>query len=268
MVATLGYEQIVNQPFLYINGMNITVASTTTLTVTNGQCRDITDEFDIIIPAPFISSPPATTTINAAVNGLNGLDTGVLANNTWYAVYAIFSVTRSNSTNPAGYILSANLVNNPTLPPFYNVIRRIGWALTDGSAHFLTYWQAGNGSTRTYQWDIPITVHASADVTTSFAAQALNTAIPTSNALPTILGGLWTPNSAGDALSLRPTTSTSTNGVQVVSGDVAAVAHVIQPFQFIPALNTSTPPEPSIDLKGTSASDLLTLNVVGFVDYV
>lgn len=76
--------------------------------------------------------------INSAAVGANGLDTGVLAASTWYAVWVIW-----NGTTTAGLLsLSATA---PTMPAGYTYKARTGWIRTDASANKypLAFNQAG-----------------------------------------------------------------------------------------------------------------------------
>jgi len=69
-------------------------------------------------------------TVSSAASGANGLDTGVLAANTWYAVWAIYSP----STGTAAGLLSLSSTA-PTLPTGYTYQARLGWVRTDGTAN-------------------------------------------------------------------------------------------------------------------------------------
>ena len=67
-------------------------------------------------------------TVSGSANGANGLDTGSLAANTWYAVYVIY-----NGTTTAGLLsLSATA---PTMPSGYTHKARVGWIRTDGTVN-------------------------------------------------------------------------------------------------------------------------------------
>lgn len=78
----------------------------------------------------------STKTINAAVNGANGLDTGSLGNNTWYYVYAITNATGSSVQG----LISAS-ATSPTMPANFTSKRLFSAYRTDGSAHFYTQYQ-------------------------------------------------------------------------------------------------------------------------------
>jgi len=69
-------------------------------------------------------------TLNSAASGVNGLDSGTLAANTWYAVYVIYDV----DTNTKASLMSLS-ATNPTLPTGYTHFARVGWIRTDGTAN-------------------------------------------------------------------------------------------------------------------------------------
>lgn len=79
-------------------------------------------------------------TINALTVGANGLDTGALAANTWYAVWVIMSSSVTSGSLAALLSLSATA---PTLPAGYEHMVRVGWVRTDGSGNFLRTLQLG-----------------------------------------------------------------------------------------------------------------------------
>jgi hypothetical protein len=87
-------------------------------------------------------SPSAT--INAAINGLNGLDIGSLAIDSWYYVWAIYNST----TQVAGWILSLQSTASGTflaaLPSGFKAYGRYGAVQTiHASATFYGTWQLG-----------------------------------------------------------------------------------------------------------------------------
>ena len=144
-------------PFLYISGMNVSVASNTVIAIAPGQCRDSTDSIDMsyylpiggnaifaeqhnngLIPAPISFSNASAYLLplflNSAVVGLNGLDQGVLALSTNYNIWAI--------ADSSGKLLNGGLISlqsnaAPLLPFGYDSKRLIGMVTTDSSTHFL-----------------------------------------------------------------------------------------------------------------------------------
>lgn len=235
---------IVNLGNSYINGLAIVYASTTTVTLQLGQARDSTNINDILLTA--------NATIDAAQTGSNGLDTGSLANSTWYAVYVIGS--SSNAAQPAGLLSTS--ATAPTLPLGYDIFRRVGWVRTDGSAHFLKFYQTGAGAGRTLWWDAIISVLSAAG-NTSYTAVSMAAAMP-STALTAIVNYSLAPHTAANAALFRRTGSTSTTNMTIT----APVVTVATAGQVTLLTNASQ----SIDYKTTEATDALTLSVAAYLD--
>lgn len=235
-----------NLPNLYINDLKLSWASVTTLSVTAGQARDSENSIDIELGE--------ATTLNAAVNGANGLDTGSLANDTWYAIHLIGSSL--NRAEPA--LLASTSATAPLMPTGYDSLRRIGWALTNGSAQFLKFFVYGNASSRKYKWDVVVT-ELNAQGSATYAAIDLASSVPSTANLVDINWKL-VPATAGNLTELRPTGSTSTTNIEL-TGSVAAEPNAGQ-------LTMNCSAAQSIDYINASASDDLTIIVAGFEDFI
>lgn len=107
---------------LYISGLEFDVDPTTqTIEIYEGVCAS--DDSSFIIDNS--SQPVSNLTINPAVTGINGLDTGTIAANTWYYVWMCAG------SSGVGAVLSTS-VTGPTLPAGYDLYqRRIGAVRTD-----------------------------------------------------------------------------------------------------------------------------------------
>lgn len=81
--------------------------------------------------------------INSAAVGVNGLDTGVLAANTWYSKWVIYNPT----TLAVAGLLSLS-ATAPTMPAGYTHKARIGWTRTDSTVNKypLSYTQFGKSA--------------------------------------------------------------------------------------------------------------------------
>lgn len=241
---------VTNLPFLYINGLQVTVGDNTNLTISSGQCRDSTNTNDILFTTG--------VNLNAATNGVNGLDTGTFAATKTYYVYAIGSSL--NEKVPASLMsLSASA---PVIPSGYDVFRQIGFAFSDDSVHFLKMFALGNDNYRQLWLDARRNVLAGGTSAT-FAAVDLSGAIPLMSGIGNMSIYMYysfTPNTAGDAASIRPTGSASTTFIDI-TGVVAAKAQVGQ-IKVVSAIGSS---KPEIDYL-VAASGSLTLSVQGF-DY-
>lgn len=240
---------IVNEPNLYADNLQLAWASVTTLTVAAGQCRDSTNINDIILDA--------AVTINGAANGANGLDQGSLANNTMYAVWMIGD---SFKNNDAAAVISTD-TSAPLLPSGYDMYRRIGWVLTDGSAQFLLFWQIGDAKQRMYWYDVGIS-ELSAGNATTYTAIDLATSVPPIET-EVLLNVAYTPASATNVAHLLPYGSSATNGIVQFGYGVAAAQ---KGMARVPArLNSAVP---TIQYKVANGSDALTLLVQGYIDNI
>lgn len=228
-----------------IRGLTVAWASTTTLTVGTGQARDSNNVIDMTVSS--------TLTVNGAVNGANGLDSGALANSTWYAVHLIGSSL--NKAVPAAMLSTS--ATAPNMPANYDSFRLLGYVRTNGSAQFLVFTILGNGNQRKHYWDALINVLA-ATTATSFTPLSCATAVaPNAQIMSvqyTLIG-----TSAGDGFEVRPTGSTSVATLGAVA-QVAAVA-------LVGELTTITNASQSIDWI-TGTGDTLALDVVGFEYFI
>lgn len=232
-----------NAPNLYIQGLKMGWTSGTVITVTAGRCRNSTNENDII--------STATVTVNAATTGAGGLDQGALANNTFYAVYAIGD---SNFANTPSVVLSANVTTGPLLPFGYDMFRRIGYVLTSGAAAILEFRQVGEGVNRWMWYDVGIQ-ELNAGASAAYAAVNIASSVPASATMVTF-DAILTPTGAADLAHLQPTGATGATGYAVLSGPVAGV--VMRAPLTVPCDAT-----PSIDYKVVGT---LTLNTQAYLD--
>lgn len=170
---------MVNLGNLYINGLQMSWASNTVIEIAQGQARDSTDSVDIVLTLPPLNNGSVQTApfiITNTLSGPGGLDSGVIAPSTSYAVYVIYSSAFSqirNAPSPESYLLSppyvapsgvnsvsqsegylpANVLislsyMSPVLPAGYDSFRRIGAVATNSSSQFVQFEQTGNGLDR------------------------------------------------------------------------------------------------------------------------
>lgn len=253
-------EQVVNGPILYCNGMivsNDPTTPNTKLDVSAGICRDFTNTFDINLgnfngANPNISSNTVTI-INAAANGLNGLDTGTLAASTLYQIFVIADAT---GYNPTGCIMSLSSI--PKMPFGYGIYRRIGFWSTDSTVHFNTGYIYGDNSFRQFMYDKVQPTAVTAGTATAYTAIDLSAIVPPVNNIPVSLSVGLTPNAASDSLSLQPTGSAS--DTYVMLGQVAAVK-IVEQVKIMAALTTG---KPEISYKVNVNTASASVSVTGF----
>lgn len=239
-----------NDPFLYVSNMDLVYATTTTLTVTAGMCRDQSNIYDIVVPV--------NTTISFNNYGFNAIDQGTITASSLYTIYAIAD---GREFNPPGFV--ASLSNTiPFLPAGYSVYRRIGQVAVGSGSTILDFYQFGTGTDRTYQYDIPITA-LSAGSSATFASFHMEKFVPSIINTPVIMTAEYTPATAGNICYLRPTGSTQTTTVPFASGVVISVAQYLPPTTMLCGLNTNG--QPSFDYE-VQTSDALTVRVIGYRD--
>lgn len=240
-------EQIVNLPYMYIQGLNLSSSGTKILTLESGQVRDSTNQFDIVIPDEIL--------LNGSVNGVNAVAPGLtLVGNMFYSVFAIGSSLGLQT--PAAIISSFG--QSPILPKGYDIFNFIGVWNTDGAVNFTKMYQIGGSSKRTYFYDTPISVLSGGSATT-FTPVNLSAAVPAIQDISVTLKIDYTPSLAGHFLKLRPTGSVSLGEIKIN----ALVEHIEQDnVLIIPGLASSN--NPSIDYMVNSNTDTVSIYVYGF----
>lgn len=139
-------------PKNYISGALPVYASASTFTVAYFSVRNSGDNGNI--------EKTTSTTVNIATSGLNGLDTGAEANNTWYYLYAI-----TNGVTP-GLILSATneaVSGSITLPGGYTRKRQLPFAVrNDASGNFIPFYCGGSLAALECYYRVHLAAHGEA----------------------------------------------------------------------------------------------------------
>lgn len=236
----------------YVEGMRVSVASTTTLGIALGICRDSGNLNDLVLNAPVV--------INFANAGVvNGIDTGAIGASKLYYVYVIGSSLDPNGlVYPQGGLVS--LSSSPLLPPGYDIYRRVGWARSGAGSTLLTMYQSGSGNVRQYSYDTMIAALASGTAQTLTAID-LSASCPPLDNMKVNFFVEFTPATAGDTVKFAPFGSTAT----VIPGVSGAVASVKQSMQVpvLAKLDTATPKVLYINSAASCDSDIW---VQGFED--
>lgn len=264
-------DPIYSLPFLYIQGMNISYASTTMIGIAPGQCRDSSDNIDMPIGYPNLqgNTNPATQfqnyipglLINSAVVGANGLDQGTIAASTQYSVHVIGD---SRGYNQVAGLLTLTSAPAPKLPAGYDSYRLIGFVATGASSTFVYATQKPQNyaaSQLTYTLQPPVSVLSGGNATT-YTAIDLSGAIPTTTLQNVVARLLVTfiPAAANDVVSIRPTGSAATTNLNTIVGVTAGIAQ----SQYITVICGVGASKPEIDYLVTSASDAVSISVVSW----
>jgi len=237
---------VVNAPYLSVNGLQIAVASTTTMTVQAGRARNSSNENDIILAA--------AVTLNAATTGINALDTGSLAASSLYALYVVGDSTFNNDP---GVVLSTS-ASAPLLPVGYDMYRLIGYVRTDGSSHFLAGYWSGSANNRLFIYDVPVATAVTAGNSATYAAVTLTTFVPAVENTPVLIETNWTANAAADTLALQPLNAVG-DTVKYIAPVAGATAHTLV-REFVQAQLASGAPK--INYKVSAGT--VAINVAGY----
>jgi hypothetical protein len=260
---------IVNLPMYYINGGVVSNDATTPNTVLNVsacQCRDSSNTYDMILgnfngETNQSAAANVSTSINAAVNGLNGLDTGSLGVS---KVYYVYIVSDPVSGQASGAMVSlAAPATGPLLPFGYSISRHIGFAVTDSSNHFLKFYQAGFNSTRLFMYDAPISVGTTSSQA-SYTAIDLTKFVPLVNNTPVWLNVSFT-GTANDTLKLQP--GNATGDAITMTAQVNSQAATQQVMLLAQNTLISTVNSPTINYKN-SGTDTVAILVDGFEFFI
>lgn len=147
----------------YIDGLQMS-ASGSTMTTSAGVGMDSTN-----VNMLTLDSAISKTAVGWAVGtGAGGLDTGAIANSTWYHFYLI----RRPDTGVVDSIFSTS-ASAPTLPANYTQYRRYGSGKTDGAGQWTAFVQTGDN----FAWYTPILDITSNNPGTSAVSRTLS--VPT-----------------------------------------------------------------------------------------
>lgn len=237
---------VVNAGYLNVQNLQIAVASNTTATVEAGQARDSSNVNDIILSDQ--------VTLNAAANGINGLDTGSLAASTLYALYLVGD---SSLNNDPGVVLSL-ATSTLLMPVGYDMYRLIGYLRTDGSSHFLKGYWSGSANDRTFVYDVPLATAVTAGNSATYAAVTLTGMVPPVDNTLVSIETNWTANAAADTLALQPFGATG-DTVKYIALVAGATAHTLVREYVQAQLDTAAP---KINYKVSAGT--VAINVAGY----
>lgn len=259
-------DPIYSLPHLYIQGLNVGIASGTVISLSPGQARDSNDIIDMPVGFPDLqgNTYPAILNLNymqplfldSSINGANGLDYGALAASSNYGIWLIGD---SRGYKKVAGLISLTSNAYPILPFGYDSLRLIGFATTSAGTVFTSVL---NAVFLQAFYLLPAVTVLTGGNATVFTAINLGGAIPTTTAINVIayLSVIFTPAAAGDTVRFRPTGSTSTANLVTITGIAAGIPQ--QQYQQV--ICGVAGGLPSIDYAVTSASDAVTVLVAGY----
>lgn len=240
---------IVNAPYKSVNGLEITVLSNTSVALFPGSARDSTNQNDI--------SLPNSTTLNLLINGAGGLDTGTLAASKFYAVHVIDDSTG----NFPGLPLASLSANAPLLPRGYDMFRRIGWIVTNGSAQVSLFYQTGHSHNRTYHLSLPILLYTGSPSTRTLVDLSLG--IPNFEQTFGNIDGIFQVQYQSAAAGNIVKFNVFNNADQMIALSNGFVGTSIHSLSIPSSIRDGVP---TFYVTTTSGSDVVTISSVGFKD--
>lgn len=203
-------------PRSWLAGLTLSTAgSSATFSVAAGQAADSTNAQLMDLT----SALSKTTSAWAVGTGNGALDTGAIANSTWYHVYLIKRV----DTGVVDVLISTS-ASAPTMPTNYTLKRRIGSMKTNGSAQWTLFIQVGD----LFTWDVAV-VDYSATTPANTNQATLTLTVPTGVKVEAWFTFRQDYVSGGNAASLissfditdssAGTTSTTVTGVAATVAD-------------------------------------------------
>jgi hypothetical protein len=230
-----------------------TAGSSATFGVAAGEAADSTN----VMLIQLVSAYTKTTATWAVGSAAGSLDTGAIANNTWYHVYLI----RRPDTGVVDVAISTS-ASTPTLggtiPAAYTQYRRIGSVRTNASAQWLRFFQLGDE----FLWSVP---------TLDINAANISNAAPELRVLPVPLGvqvnafGVFYITSATLNAQVMLSSPDAPLSANVPVGLMALNVPVANTF-VATSFNVRTNTASQIAAQSNFASTSLGLSVTGWVD--
>lgn len=239
----------------YLAGCALSTAgSSATMSIAAGTAADSTN-----VRMMALAATSKTTSSWAVGSGNGGLDTGSIANTTWYHFYVIQRV----DTGVVDCIFSTS-ASAPTLPTNYTLYRRIGSGLTNGSAQWVKFVQNGD----LFQWDTRVQDVSAANPGTSAVTRTMT--VPTGIIVQAWIQAILANSGSGGNsygyftnLAITDTAASTTIAdiaqVAAASGSTAAAATNLY-------ILTNTSAQVRSRLSFSDASVTLTMNSLGWID--
>lgn len=237
----------------FISGLTLSTAgSSSTFSVSIGVAVD-TARTDFMK----LTSAYSKTTSAWAVGSTNGaLDTGTIANSTWYHVYLI----KRPDTGVVDVLISTS-ASSPTLPTNYTLSRRIGSMKTNGSAQWTRFYQNGDE----FLWDAPVADASALAVTTSVSN--ITVSVPTGITVNVIFQGDYTNTASAQQVVLFYSPVTSSQAPGTPGGHWSIINQIANSFvaNFFNNIRTNTSAQ--INAKsGAAANNSLYVITHGWID--
>jgi hypothetical protein len=234
----------------YIAGLKLSTAgSSATMSIAAGQAADSTNA----VLMSLASAISKTTSAWAVGTAAGGLDTGTIANSTWYYFYLI----RRPDTGVVDVVFSTSS-SAPTLPTNYTQYRYIGGGITNGSAQWVKFTQVGDE----FWWDTPV---LDAARTASATATLETISVPRGRKVQSIMSATMSSSTTGGSYFSDPDNADlapSVTAAPLMTFGYSSIASVLPAASFRVWTNTSA----QIRHREPSASGGIYITTLGWVD--
>lgn len=239
----------------YLAGLTLSTAGSSAIFgVAAGVAADSTNTVLMTLAAALTKS----TALWVVGSGNGGLDTGTIANNTWYHVYLI----EDSATGIVDVIVSTNAAM-PALPTGFTLFRRIGSMKTDGSATWTAFIQNGDY----FEWAPPLNNLSVTNPGTTAVLIALSVPL---GIITQAYVNVFTNNQSTTNLVVYLSNPAGTNGVpstgsvfQTIIGQAAGATSTqcVNAYVF-----SDTSSRIRYRFSASGAADSLQLNTLGYID--
>ena len=256
-VAIVALAEDLLVPRSFLAGLTLSTAgSSATFGVAVGLAADSTNVDMLSLASAFTK----TTGAWALGTTAGSLDTGAIANSTWYHAFLI----KRPDTGVIDVLTSLS-ATAPTLPVNYTLFRRIGSMKTNGSAQWTKFIQDGDSFT----WDIPV---ADVNVTNPGTAAVTRTlTLPTGvrvKALLSVGGTVLASDPGPNAIYISDLSVSDQAAAQggAVSFQVTQPASATQAVMGQVSVMTNTAAQVRSRVQSSTANVVLVMNTNGWVD--
>lgn len=243
----------------FINGLEVNFSPTTpatSLIISAGSCSAKTFDGESICQLNLGND----LVLDATKNGVNGLDSGELADSAIYEVYIIGNPI----LNTAVATLLTLQGSTPLLPFGYNVFRKVGYAVTNIDGVFSNFYTYGSGSKRTYLYGAPQGTSVTAGNATTFTAIDISNFVPKIENLTVLVTTVFTGGAASRTLDLQKFgNDDSLNMVRIASQVTSVPVHTPQ-FRIPNTVDASDADKCKIIYKVSNSGDAVLVSIAGF----
>jgi|GEM_PF-1700523 len=234
----------------YLAGLTLSAAgSTATFGIAAGIAMDSTNANMMTLASAYTK----TTSAWAVGSGNGAIDTGAIANTTWYHVYLIQRIDTGVTD-----ILFSLSASSPTMPTNYTLFRRIGSMRTDGSAQWVKFSQLGDE----FLWSVAFGDVAVSNLGTSATLYTLT--VPTGVQVNALFRAAF-KNGAVNVVGIVTSPDESDQGTAAATGMGTFNGPVLGNYT-IATLNVRTNTSAQIRARSDTASSTFNVSTYGWVD--